>query len=182
MRSASAVRPTRRVAAGVAFVGGLVWALAPAGLARVGGVTSVLAGLACAVIGEVTEWMREQDAIPRVLTTEQNARFFNFAGRTHKGDIRLSVSAGDSEATTFCDELAALLQLAGWQVDSRAVIGVPPFASRTGLTLRAPDVMMSGVTVLREAFREASIDLVTVHDPDCMVPELFVGPKQKTWT
>jgi hypothetical protein len=139
---------------------------------------SAIATLVCGLIVERIEWVREQEAIPRSLENEQVARFVAFAGRNSKGDVRILVSIGDSEAAKYAEHVGQLLRMGGWQVTVDAISGRPPGGGwPTGLTLRTYNVNADEARFLRDAFREARMEIATVAVADLTRLEIFVGAK-----
>lgn len=176
--SMPAIRKWNRASLTVAAITGIGWAIIPsAGLARMSGVVSVFAGLACGLLAERAESLRQQDLEPRKFTSSQMARLLGFTGMTPKGPLNLAVPVADQEAVAYGDFLGKTLQLAGWLVDQRAIIGVSAGANRCGLTIRTSDVDSQTARLLRDAFREASIPVATVLDANCPTAEIFVGAK-----
>lgn len=147
-------------------------------IGHLGGAVSAIATLVCGLIVERIEWVREQEAIPRSIEVEQMARFTAFTGHQSKGDVRIVVSMGDSEAAKYAEHVRELLRMGGWQVTVDPISGRPSGGAwPTGLTLRTYNVNADEARFLRDAFREASIQIATVHVPELTRLEIFVGAK-----
>lgn len=147
-------------------------------IGRLGGAVSAIATLVCGLIVERIEWIREQEAIPRSIETEQMARFTAFAGHQSKGDVRILVSMGDTEAAKYAEHVGQLVRMGGWQVTVEPISGRPPGGGwPTGLTLRTYNVNADEARFLRDAFREARMEIATVHVPELTRLEIFVGAK-----
>lgn len=177
--SVSLLNRTNGFALGVAAIAGIGWALITIpSVSRASGVISVIAGLTCGVCGLRIAALRRQDAVPRTITTDQMARFLGFTSIGTKGRMNIAASVADNEAVAYCDEISKMLRLAGWDVQTRLVAGKIPGVRPYGLMIRVADVIGDRLQFIRDAFREALIDVATVRDDTCIEPEIFVGPKE----
>jgi len=110
-------------------------------------------------------------AVPRTLPSEGRQAMSAFLLRHPKGSVVIKASVSAPDARGYADQIAAVLEAAGWTVKVDNALFAGPDAAGLWITVRDPEKSPSGAGVLQEALKAAGLEARGQHDATMGTPD-----------